>query len=70
VGAHFIDGEGQAHAAFGVGGQFLELALAAAAGVDLRLHHIKRAGQAFSGFDRLVHGENSHALSDGGAKGL
>ena len=36
---------GDAHAALVAGGGFLELALAAAAGVDLALHHPDRAGQ-------------------------
>jgi hypothetical protein len=42
---HFIDREGQPHAALGVGAQFLELALAASAGMDLALDHIERARQ-------------------------
>ena len=36
---------GDAHAALVAGGSFLELALAAAAGVDLALHHPDRAGK-------------------------
>jgi hypothetical protein len=43
----FLDALGEAHAALGVGRQFLELALAAAAGVDLRLDDIERPGSAW-----------------------
>jgi hypothetical protein len=39
IGADLVDRAGEADAALGVGAQFLELALAAAAGVDLRLYH-------------------------------
>ncbi len=43
--AHFVDRMGEADAALGVGAEFLELALAAAAGVDLRLDDPQGPGQ-------------------------
>ncbi len=46
--------EGEANAALGFGGQFLELALAAATGMDLRLYDIKRSGQLLGGLDRFL----------------
>jgi hypothetical protein len=53
---------GQAHAALGIGAQFLELALAASTGVDLRLHDIERPGQLLCGFDRFFHGQAAMPL--------
>ena len=67
-GAHFLDALGQAHAALGVGRQFLELALAAAAGVDLRLDDIKRPGQLLRRLARLVDGHRGIAGRDGDAE--
>ena len=58
---------GEADAALRVGAELPELALAAAAGVDLRLHHVKRSGQLPGGGDRFVDahrgmaGRNRHA---------
>ena len=49
-----FDRLGQPHAALGIGAKFLELALAAPAGVDLRLDHIERAGELPGTFDRFV----------------
>ena len=43
--AHFVDRVGEADAALGVVAEFLELALAAAAGVDLRLDDPQRSGK-------------------------
>ena len=67
MGADFVDRLGEADAALGVGAQFLELALAAAAGVDLRLDHPQRSGELLGGLDRFVDahrgmaGGNRHA---------
>ena len=52
--ANFVDRMGEADPALGVGAELLELALAAAARVDLRLHHPQGAGQLFGGGDRLL----------------
>ena len=54
IGAHFLDRLGEADAALGIGAKLRELALAAAAGVDLRLHDPERPGQLLRGLDRLV----------------
>ncbi len=56
IGAHFLDRLGEADAALGVGAELGELALAAAAGVDLRLHDPERSGQLLRGLDRFVDG--------------
>ena len=45
-GLHLVDRLGEAHAALVAGRGLLELALAAAAGVDLRLHDPERAAAA------------------------
>ena len=63
VGDHLLDRLGQPDAALGVGAEFLELALAAAAGMDLALHHVERAGQ------RLRRGLGLAGLEDGNAFG-
>ncbi len=55
IGCNVLDALGQPHAALGVGTQLLELALAAPAGMDLRLHHIQRSGQLPGAFDRFLH---------------
>src|SRR3546814_18555039 len=44
----------EAHAALGVRPQLLELALAAPAGVDLRLDDIERTGELAGGGDRFL----------------
>jgi hypothetical protein len=59
---HVFLGEGEAHAALGVGIQFLELALAAAAGMDLGFHNPERPGQLVSGFGSFFDGKDGDAL--------
>ncbi len=70
VGDGFLDREGQTHAALGVGAQFLELALAAAAGVDLRLHDVERARQLLGGGFGLVGRGDGDAVRNRGAVAL
>ncbi len=53
-GLHLVDGLGEAHAALVAGLRLLELALAAAAGVDLRLHHPDGPRQRLRGLHGLV----------------
>ena len=55
---------GDADAALVAGGGFLELALAAAAGMDLALHHPDRAGQRFRGGVGIGGPQHRHALRD------
>ena len=52
---------GDAHAALVAGGGFLELALAAAAGMDLALHHPDRAGKRLGGGVRIRGLQHRHA---------
>ncbi len=59
--ADFVDRPGEADAALGVGAQFLELALAAAAGMDLRLDHPQRPGKLLRGLDRFFDGHRGIA---------
>jgi hypothetical protein len=65
--ADFVDRMGEADAALGVGTELLELALAASAGVDLRLDHPQRPGELLRGrhglFDahRRIAGRHGHA---------
>ena len=68
VGANFVEALRQAHAAFGALAQFLELALAAAAGVDLRFHDIERSGELAGGRHRLVDGQRGMAGGNGDAE--
>src|SRR5690606_873894 len=58
------------HAALGFGTQFLELALATATGVDLRLHDIERARQLLGSSFGLICRGDSDAFSDRCAVGL
>ena len=55
MGLNLIQIEGQTHAAFCIGSQFLELALAASTSMDLRFNHVKRAGKLLRGGNRLFH---------------
>src|ERR1700738_406349 len=55
---------GDAHPALVAGGGFLELALAAAAGVDLALHHPDRAGNGFCGDVGIGGPQHRHAARD------
>ena len=55
---------GDAHAALVAGGGFLELALAAAAGVNLALHHPDRAAQRFRGGVGIGSPQHRNALRD------
>ena len=52
--ADLVDRPGEAHAALGVRPELLELALAAAAGVDLRLDHPQRPGKLLGRRDRFL----------------
>jgi hypothetical protein len=70
TGDDILDRLGQPHAALGVGRQLLELALAAAAGVDLALDHVERAGKRLRRFLRLVGGEDGDAVGDRSAVAL
>ena len=57
IGCDIVDALGQANAALGIGAQFLELALAASASVDLRLHDIQRPGQFLGACNRFFNGQ-------------
>ena len=65
-----VDGLGEAHAALLAGGGFLELALAAAARMDLGLHDPERTAEFLGRGFRLVGGEDGHAAGDGQAEFL
>ena len=55
---------GDADAALVAGGSFLELALAAAAGMDLALHHPDRTAQRFRGNVGILRPQHRHAPGD------
>ncbi|MCY1231521.1 hypothetical protein D9M72_439740 [compost metagenome] len=60
----FIDREGKTNAALGVGGKFLELALAAAASMDLALDHVERARELLGSGFCLFCGEDRDTFRD------
>src|SRR5690606_34586493 len=62
--------EAEAHAAFFAGFLLDELALAAAAGVDLRFHHPERTRQRVDRSFSLVQRSDRHAPGDRSAEGL
>ncbi len=64
VGLHVLDRLDDPDAALGVGAEALEAPLAAAAGVDLRLHDEDRSSELLSGLDGLVDGEGRIAAGD------
>ncbi len=69
-GRRFLRRFREADAALFAGGRFLEFALAAPAGVNLRLHDIERSGERFCGGFRVLRVEHDGTLRDGHAKRL
>ncbi len=65
--ADFVDRMGEADAALGRLAEFLETALAAAAGVDLRLHDPQRPRKLLGGLDRFVDAHRGIASGNGHA---
>ncbi len=70
IGQRILGREGDPHAALGIGGQFLELALAASAGVDLAFHHPDRTGQRADSGLCLIEAGDRDALRNRCAKAL
>ena len=70
VGHHFLDGLGKAHAALGIGTEFLELALAATAGMNLALDHIERTRQRLRSRLGLLDLEDGHTFGNRSAEAL
>ena len=64
VGSDLVDRSGQPNAALGIGAEFLELALAAAAGVDLRLDDPERSGELPGRGHRFLDGKGGVAGGD------
>ena len=67
-GADLFLAAGEADTALGIGAQFLELALATAAGVDLRLDDVERSGKLVDGGHRLLDAHRRDAGGDRHAK--
>ena len=67
VGFDFLDALRQTYAALGVGAEFLERALAAATGVDLRFHDVERTGQLLGAFHRFFDSKGGMAGGDADA---
>ena len=65
-----VDRLGEADAALVAGRGFLELALAAAAGMDLALHHPERSAELLGGGFGFLGLEDRHALGNGHAEFL
>ncbi|ENN89596.1 hypothetical protein RHSP_59721 [Rhizobium freirei PRF 81] len=70
VGDDIVNRLGKANATLGVRAEFLELALAAATGVDLALDDVKRARKLLGGSGGFVGGEDGNAVRDGCAIAL
>jgi len=64
VGNDFFDRLCETNATLGVGAEFLELALAAAAGVNLALDDVERAGKLLCGGFGFFDLEDGDAFSD------
>ena len=65
--ANIVERLGEAHTALGIGTQFLELALAATAGMNLRLDDVKRPRQLFGAGNRFFDGQRGMAGRDADA---
>ena len=64
VGNDLVDRLGEADAPLRIGAEFLELALAAAAGMDLALHHVERTGKRTGGSLGFLDLHDGHAFRD------
>ena len=70
VALHLVNVESETHAALGLGGEFLELALAAPASMDLALHHIERTWKLFCRLDGLFRRQGRKSGGHRRAEGL
>ena len=62
---NFVERKCEPHAALRICGQFLELALAASAGMDLCLDDIQRSGQLFGGSDGFLNRKRGMTVGHG-----